>query len=81
MSIRLRVKLDELLKKHDLTQKELKERIEQSTGKTVRAAAISELYNNQRTSLNKELMELIATELQINDLNELVELVDDEDSN
>lgn len=75
MKIKLRVKLDEQLKKHNLSQKELKERIERSTEKKVRAAAISELYNNQRTSLNKELIELIATELKIENVDDLIEFI------
>jgi hypothetical protein len=76
MNITLRVKLDEILKgNNNMTQKELKAKIEQKyPDKKVRAAAISELFNNQRKSLNKELIELIASTLEINDPNKLFSL-------
>ncbi|MCM3705850.1 MULTISPECIES: helix-turn-helix domain-containing protein [Cytobacillus] len=67
---KIRVKLDEVLKNKDLTQKQLAE----MTG--LRAASISELYNNQRTSINKEHLQKIAEALNINDISELLELTD-----
>ena len=64
--MRLRIKLDEVLKARDLTQKQLAE----MTG--IRPAAISELYNNQRKSINKEHLEKIASALNIKELSELM---------
>jgi hypothetical protein len=72
MSVNLRVTLEELLKDNGVqTQKELIQLIKDKTGKDVRAAAISELYNNQRKSLNKELLELIVEVFEIKDANKL----------
>lgn len=68
MEMEIRIKLDEVLKQRNLTQKQLVE----MTG--IRAAAISELYNNQRKSINKEHLEKIAKALDINDINELIEI-------
>ncbi|PKG27858.1 XRE family transcriptional regulator [Cytobacillus horneckiae] len=41
--------------------------------KRVRTAAISELYNNQRKSINKELIEEIASVLNIADIDNLID--------
>lgn len=81
--IRLRIKLDKVLNNRNLTQldlaKMIQERrnaIEAKTGekaKVMRPASISEIYNNQRKSLNKELIEEIATVLKIEDISELME--------
>jgi len=70
--MKLRIQLDEVLKRRGLTQKELAE----MTG--IRPAAISELYNNQRKSINREHIEKIANALDIDDINEILTLVDDE---
>ncbi|MGY2613192.1 helix-turn-helix domain-containing protein [Bacillus pretiosus] len=43
----------------------------------IRPAAISELYNNQRKSLNKEHIDKIITALNITDINELITIVED----
>lgn len=66
--MKLRVKLDEVLKDRNMSQKELAE----LTG--IRPAAISELYNNQRKSINREHIEKIAAALNISDINELITL-------
>jgi putative transcriptional regulator len=66
--MKIRVKLAEILHSRGLTQKELAE----MTG--IRTAAISELYNNQRTSINKEHIEKIADALGITDISELIEI-------
>lgn len=72
MGANLRVTLDELLKENGIqTQKELIQIIKDKTGKDVRAASISELYNNQRKSLNRELLELIIEVFEIKDANKL----------
>lgn len=75
MELELRIKLDDLLiNQGNMTQKQLIELIKEKTGKTVRSAAVSELYNNQRKSLNKELIETIATVLEITDANAIFSL-------
>jgi putative transcriptional regulator len=66
--VKLRVKLDEVLKDRNMSQKELAE----LTG--IRPAAISELYNNQRKSINRDHIEKIAAALNISDINELITL-------
>lgn len=66
--MKLRVKLDEVLKDRNMSQKELAE----LTG--IRPAAISELYNNQRKSINRDHIEKIAAALNISDINELITL-------
>ncbi|MFD5259439.1 XRE family transcriptional regulator [Bacillus wiedmannii] len=68
---RIHVTLNEVLKKTDKSQKELAE----LTG--IRPAAISELYNNQRKSLNREHIDKIITALNITDINELITIVND----
>jgi putative transcriptional regulator len=64
------IKLDKVLAGRNKTQKELAE----LTG--IRPAAISELYNNQRKSINKEHLEKIAVALQITDIRELIVIED-----
>ncbi|MEH7456309.1 helix-turn-helix transcriptional regulator [Bacillus sp. JJ1127] len=68
---KVHVTLDDVLKKKGKTQKELAE----LTG--IRPAAISELYNNQRKSLNREHIDKILTALNITDINELITIVND----
>lgn len=70
MSVNLRVDLDRILKEKNMSQKELINLIREKTGKDVRAASISELFNNQRKSLNKELIDLIVEVLEIDEPNE-----------
>ncbi|HWO74929.1 MAG TPA: helix-turn-helix domain-containing protein [Bacillus sp. (in: firmicutes)] len=73
MSVRIKVTLDEALKmRGNMKQKELIELIKQKTGENVRAASVSELKNNQRTSLNTRLLALIAQALEIQDIRELL---------
>jgi transcriptional regulator with XRE-family HTH domain len=74
MDVKLHVLLDQLLKERNMTQKQLVELIKEKTGKEVRAASISELYNNQRKSLNKELIEIVASVLEISDISKLINL-------
>jgi len=79
MRVYLRIKLDKVLNERGLTQIALveklnEERLRNGIEKKVRPAAISELYNNQRKTLNKELIEEIASVLNIYDVNELIEL-------
>ncbi|MCM3444401.1 XRE family transcriptional regulator [Metabacillus halosaccharovorans] len=70
----LRIALDEVLKDRELTQKELINLIKEKKDRDVRAAAISELYNNQRKSWNKELLELIVDVLEIEDISLLIKI-------
>jgi Cro/C1-type HTH DNA-binding domain len=77
MEVKLEVLLDQILKERNMTQKQLVELIKEKTGKEVRAASISELYNNQRSSLNKELIETIASVMEIIDINKLITLKKD----
>ncbi len=65
---RIVIKLDKVLAERNKTQKELAE----LTG--IRPAAISELYNNQRKSINKEHLEKIADALEIEDIRELIDI-------
>lgn len=77
--IKIRVKLDKVLKDRgnmtqlDLVNKLNASREQRGEQKKVRPAAISEFYNNQRKTLNKELIEEIATVLEITDISELIE--------
>ncbi|WP_352222911.1 helix-turn-helix domain-containing protein [Bacillus sp. SM2101] len=76
MEIQLRVTLDTILKERGITQKDLIQLIKEKTGKDVRAASISELYNNQRKTLNKDLINLIANTLEIKEVNDLIRFVE-----
>lgn len=66
--MKLVVRLDRVLSDRNLTQKELAK----MTG--LRPASISELYNNQRKSINREHLEKIAEALSITEISELMEL-------
>jgi putative transcriptional regulator len=68
-AIQIRIKIRELLEKRGYTQKQFA----QMTG--LREATISELANGQRTTLNKEQLCTIATHLQVDDINDLIEFV------
>jgi putative transcriptional regulator len=74
MAVVFRVTLDELLKEKGLNQKQLIELIYEKTEKKIRPAAVSELYNNQRKSLNIELVETIVNVLEITDIRQIVRL-------
>ncbi|MFP7479479.1 helix-turn-helix domain-containing protein [Terribacillus saccharophilus] len=66
MSVRvIEVRLKEILEARKITQKELADKT------NIRAAAISELYNNQRKTINKEHITKIADALDIDDISEL----------
>lgn len=66
MAIKLRLK--ELLADRDMTQRELVEK----TG--LRPNAISEMVNNQRSTINKEHAAIVADALDITDMNELFKI-------
>ncbi|MFB0840938.1 helix-turn-helix domain-containing protein [Paenibacillus oleatilyticus] len=64
----LYVRLQELLKERNMTQKELAE----ATG--LRPTTISELCNNVRSTINREHLVKVAETLGISDIKELIEL-------
>jgi putative transcriptional regulator len=72
--MKLRVTLDEVLEERNMTQKDLINLIKEKLGVEVRAASISELYNNQRKSLNIKLIEQVAEALEIEDIGKLLRL-------
>ncbi|MGR6906870.1 helix-turn-helix domain-containing protein [Lysinibacillus sp. BSL11] len=63
----MRIKLKEVMKERGLTQLKLAE----MTG--IRQAAISEIVNNRRDTINKSHLETICKALEINDFNEILE--------
>jgi DNA-binding Xre family transcriptional regulator len=67
----INIKLQRILDERKITQKQLSKMTE------IRAAAISELCNNQRTTINKEHLSKIADALDIVDIGELIELKKD----
>ena len=66
-SLRIIIKLKDLLRQRGMTQKELA----QITN--LREATISELVNSERRVINKEHVTKIAEALQIKDIRELVD--------
>lgn len=63
----IRIKLKEILKEKNMTQKELAERTD------LRPNVLSEMANNSRTTINKEHLEIVMDELGIEDLNKILE--------
>ncbi|WP_071460758.1 helix-turn-helix domain-containing protein [Bacillus massilinigeriensis] len=63
--VEIKLRINELLKEKGMSQKELAEK----TG--IRPAAISEICNNQRKSINKEHLAKIIETLNISDSNEI----------
>lgn len=63
----IRIKLKEILKEKNMTQKELAERTD------LRPNVLSEMANNSRTTINKEHLEIVMDELGIEDLSEILE--------
>ena len=66
----IRFKLKEVLNERGITQKDLAER----TG--LRANAISEMVNNQRSTINREHAAIVANALEITDMNNLFKFDD-----
>jgi transcriptional regulator with XRE-family HTH domain len=62
------IKVQELLDERGWTQKHLAELTK------LRTAAISEISNNMRTSINREHLEKIADAFGLSDINQLIEL-------
>lgn len=71
MSKKVRVKIGELLKKHNISLREL------SRLTDIRHAALSELSNGKRSNIHFRHIEKIAEALGIDDINEIIELVAD----
>lgn len=63
----IKIKLKETLTKQGMSQKELAER----TG--LRANVISEMVNNQRTTVNREHLAKVCDVLKITDFNDILE--------
>lgn len=77
MSRKLVVKLNDLLRKYDMSLNEL------SLRSGVRRAALSELANGKRERIQFEHIERIADALNIDDIREIIDLVyvpDDDDA-
>lgn len=64
----LRIKLEELLVKRGMTQKQLAELTK------IRPAAISEICNNQRTTINRDHLAKIIDTLGITDVRDLLDI-------
>ncbi|QKY71708.1 helix-turn-helix transcriptional regulator [Lentibacillus sp. CBA3610] len=67
------IKIDELLRKHDISLREL------SRLSDIRHAALSELSNQKRESINFRHVEKIAEALKIEDIREIIDLEDSPD--
>ncbi|HEY2492641.1 transcriptional regulator [Paenibacillus sp. VTT E-133280] len=65
--MKIRVKLDEVLKAKGMTQKELSELTK------IRPASISDLSNNVRTAINRDHLCAVAEALKITDIRDLVD--------
>jgi len=60
------IKLDELLKKHDMTQAQLADAIE------IRRATIHDLFHDKSKQIPRSVLEKIINELDVTDINELI---------
>ncbi|MGG0555261.1 XRE family transcriptional regulator [Priestia aryabhattai] len=72
---KIKVNLDSILRERKVTQKELIEMLNEGLAEgesKFRPAALSEFVNNQRSAINKRLVERIATVLEIGDINTLL---------
>lgn len=67
------VKIAELVKTHQISLRELSRRSD------VRHAALSELSNGKRESINFSHIERIAEALNIQDIREIIDLVEEDD--
>ncbi|WP_340400435.1 helix-turn-helix transcriptional regulator [Paenibacillus sp. FSL H8-0079] len=71
--LKLRLKLDELLKEHNITQSKLSKDIE------VRQATLSEMCRNVRSEINIPIIEKIANHFEIKEITQIIEFVDVEE--
>lgn len=75
MEYRIRVTLAKLAKSRGInTQKELLAVVEEKTGKKLRPATVSDMYNDKGRSINRDYLEVIAAALEIQNVNDLIEL-------
>lgn len=65
----IHVRLKEILNERKITQKQLSEMT------NIKAATISEIANDQRTTINKKHLETIIDTLKITDIGEIIEIV------
>lgn len=65
----IEVKLKKIIDERGITQKQLVE----MTG--LRPNAISEIVNNQRSTINREQLAIICKKLDITDMNEIFQLI------
>lgn len=72
MSKKVVVKIADLVKAHQISLRELSRRAD------VRHAALSELANGKRESINFSHIERIAEALNIEDIREIIDLVEEE---
>lgn len=78
MARKIRIKLDDILASKGWSQRDLKEQIDKiREDDKFRVATISEIYNNQRTSINRKHLETIIEALEIDDISEFIEIVED----
>ncbi|WP_405158486.1 helix-turn-helix domain-containing protein [Paenibacillus sp. FSL H8-0283] len=71
--LKLRLKLDEILKEHNTTQSKLSQVIE------VRQATLSDMCRNARSEINIPIVEKIANHFEIKDITQIIELVNVEE--
>lgn len=65
----IHIRLKEILNERQLTQKEL------SVMTNIKPATISEIANDQRTTINKKHLETIIDVLEITDISDIIEIV------
>ena len=74
--MKLYIRLKEILKERGMRQIDLYNLLKDNNME-IRQAAISEITNNQRQTINRKHIEKIACVLDITDINELITLKDD----
>ncbi|MBD1222788.1 helix-turn-helix domain-containing protein [Virgibacillus halodenitrificans] len=77
---KIRIKLDKILKQEGISQRQLKIMIDQKhfNGEDkFRTATISEIYNNQRKTINREHLEIIFDTLGLDRVDQLIEFVEE----
>lgn len=69
----IRIRLKEILDEEKMTQKELSEKIK------IRRAAISEICNNQRTTINRKHLDAIINYFNIEDISQLIVIINEKE--
>lgn len=69
--MKLHIRLKEILDERGITQKEF------ATLTGIRPATISEICNNQRSTINRDQITIIAEKLGITDISELMRFIED----